>query len=75
VPCLYCVRWLREDIAPITGMITVQVEVPTGYVVNRDEIEKLYWAGVPGLRRVRFRDGTLIIFLEYVSKFVANVKC
>ena len=50
-------------------MVFVQVEVPTGYVVNRDEIEKLYWAGVPGLRRVRFRDGQLVLLIEYVSNF------
>lgn len=61
-----CIRWLRTDLAPVTGMVAVQVEVPTGYGVNRDEIMKLYWSGVPGLRRVRFRDDTLIVLLEYV---------
>ena len=50
-------------------MVAVQVEIPTGYGVNRDEIMKLYWSGVPGLRRVQFRDDTLIVLLEYVSYY------
>ena len=60
---------MRTDIAPISGMMTLQMELPTGHIVGRDAIEDMYASGVPGLKRVRFRDQTLILFFEYVSLF------
>lgn len=60
-------RFTRPDITTKTGMTIVQYEVPTGYVVSRDTIEAMYLAGIQGLRRIRFRDGFLITFFEYVN--------
>lgn len=51
----------------MAGMTTILVQIPTGFVVARDSIERLYTAGIPGLRRARFRDGTLITLFENVS--------
>ena len=51
----------------MAGMTVVSVQVPTGFVVARDSIENLYRSGVPGLRRARFRDGTLHTLFENVS--------
>ena len=48
-------------------MTFLTMSIPTGYHVNRDTIQDMYLQGVPGLRRVQFRDNTLIIFFEYVS--------
>ena len=48
-------------------MAFIVLEIPTGYVVSRDTIERMYAAGYRGLQRVRFRDNTLILFFDYVS--------
>nr|UCK81481.1 macroglobulin-complement related protein-like 3 [Arenicola marina] len=62
-----CSRVINEDLSPRIGMTFAAIELPTGFIVNRDEVERLYLAGVPGLRRVRFRDQTLIIFFDYMT--------
>ena len=59
--------WVRPDLAPQAGMTFLTMGIPTGYHVNRDTIQQMYLQNVPGLKRVRFRDSTLILFYEYVS--------
>ena len=49
-------------------MTFIEVGIPSGYVVTRDAIEKLYVSGIPGLRRAHFADQMLIIYLETVRK-------
>ena len=62
----YC-RWVRPDLAPLSGMAILQLAIPTGFVVSRDHIEALYAQKVRALKRVRFRDNTLFTFWENVS--------
>jgi hypothetical protein len=47
-------------------MTFLELDVPTGYVVARNVIEWMYIAGVPGLKRVQFREPTLYVFFEAV---------
>ena len=61
-------RWNRPDLDPEVGMTVINIEIPSGFVVARDSIEALYNKRIPGLKRVRFRGGTLIILYEYVSR-------
>ncbi len=65
-------RLIHEDLDNVS-MTYIEVEVPTGYVVNRDEIMRIYYSGVPGLSRVQFRDQTLFVFFDYVSEISWNV--
>ena len=58
--------WVRPDMADQAGMTFMTIDFPTGYVVNRDTIQNMYMQGVPGLRRVQFRDRTLVMFFEFV---------
>ena len=61
-------RWLRIDLAKQAGQSFVTAQLPTGYFINRDAIMDMYhYQDVPGLKRVRFRDDTLILIFEYVS--------
>ena len=62
-----CTRWLRPDQAPESGMTFAEIEVPTGYMVTRDTIEKLYTSGIPGFKRAQFNVQSLFIFFETVS--------
>ena len=56
------------DLAPRSGQAFVTAEIPTGYVISRDAIIDMYhYQGVPGLKRVRFGDRTLLLIFEYVS--------
>ena len=59
--------WIRPDLYNESGMTIIKVEMPTGFVVTRSAIERLYHSGVPGLRRARFCEQTLHVFVETVS--------
>jgi len=62
-----CFKWKRLDLAPVSGMANVIVEIPTGYIVSRDTIEQMYMANYTALRRVQFYLQKLITFFEYVG--------
>jgi hypothetical protein len=62
-----CGSWARTDLQPESGMTFVEIVIPTGYMVTRDTIEKLYVSGIRGLKRVQFRMQSLFIFFESVS--------
>jgi hypothetical protein len=62
-----CFRWKRLDLAPVSGMANVIVEIPTGFIVSRDTIEWMYSANFTALKRVRFYLQKLILFFEYVG--------
>ena len=47
--------------------MNILINIPSGHVVDRDAIEEMYRSNVPGLKRVRFRNQTLVLFFEYVS--------
>jgi hypothetical protein len=63
-----CVNWMREEEGPHSSMIVIRTTIPTGYVVARETIEWMYanMDKVPGLKRVRFHDQSLWIFIDSV---------
>ena len=65
--------WERPDLYPESGMTFIKVNIPSGYMVTRDTVHKLYAAGVPGLRRVRFCDQHLYLFFESVRQKTYNL--
>lgn len=65
-----CGSWLRTDIQPESGMTFAEIVIPTGYMVTRDAIEKLYASGIRGLKRVQFNMQSLFIFFETVCQFI-----
>ncbi|ELT94762.1 hypothetical protein CAPTEDRAFT_205314 [Capitella teleta] len=67
-----CASWTRTDLYSESGMTFLKIAIPSGYTVTRDAIHALYSSGVPGLRRARFYDQTLVIFME---TFTATRKC
>lgn len=62
-----CFKWLRTDLAPVSGMANVIVEIPTGYIVSRDTVEWMYTAGFRALKRAQFYNQKLVTFFEYVA--------
>nr|UCK81480.1 macroglobulin-complement related protein-like 2 [Arenicola marina] len=61
-----CATWSQPNYGNTSGMVRYMVEMPTGFIVDRNEIERIYQAQVPGLLRVRFRDkgmGNAVIFI------------
>jgi len=61
-----CFKWLRTDLAPVSGMAVVVIDIPTGYIISRDTIEWMYTAGFPGMKRTQFYEQQLVTFFEYV---------
>ena len=59
---------MRPDLAEQSGMTLVVMEIPSGYVISRDTIERMYAAGYRGLQRVRFYMNLLVLFFDHVSE-------
>ena len=45
----------------------MQINIPTGYMVNRDHIDAVYNQNVPGLMWVDFTDNELYFLFSHVS--------
>ena len=60
---------MRELEGPQSSMVVIRTTIPTGYVIARETIEWMYdnMDKVPGLKRVRFHDQSLWVFLDSVS--------
>lgn len=65
-PAMPHFSWLRTDLKPDSGLSLVELQVPTGYMVTRDAIQKLYVSGIPGLKRAQFASPNLFVFFETV---------
>ncbi len=61
--------WDRPDLGNVSGMTFHTVQLPTGYVVDRDEVERLYAdrERYPGMLRIKLFEWWLFFVFEWVS--------
>ena len=60
--------WDRLDMGNQSSMVVYLIQLPSGFIVDRNEIERIYSLGHPEIGRVKCRGGHLMILFEYVSE-------
>ena len=61
-------RWTRPDLREKTGMVVIEMDLPTGYIVMNNHLREYVQSGVvPTLNRAEFYDKKIVFYLDYVS--------
>ena len=69
-------RWTRDDLRNKTGMVVIEMDIPTGYVVMNDRLREYVKSGaVPTLSRAEFYDRKVVFYLDYVSTSSLTNSC
>jgi len=64
-----CARWARsEDISETSGLATMEVHLPSGYVITNDILRAYVQSGdVPTLRRSEFYGRKVVFYFDYLT--------
>jgi hypothetical protein len=82
VAMLYCFimfshfvhSWIRNDIAPASGLAVIEIDVPSGYVIlNGGPRRRIIKGVLPNLHRQIFQKSAVTFYLENVSQLALVV--
>lgn len=63
-----CQRWINTRESSISGMSVLEVTVPTGYVIQQQELDGLVRSSsISNLKEARFFDRKVAFYFDYVS--------
>ena len=66
-----CIRWLRTDLSPTSGVVVIVTDIPTGFVVDKMELKNAERRGNnKDWRRTRFSKQKVSIHLHYVRNII-----
>ena len=60
-------RWVATHLAPRSGAATLEVDIPTGYVVWKPDLRKYQRVSRIQSQRSRFTSQKVVLYFDYVS--------
>ncbi len=60
-------RWVATHLAPRSGATTLEVDIPTGYVVWKPDLRKYQRVSRIQSQRSRFTSQKVVLYFDYVS--------
>ena len=69
---MYFTRWARPDLAPRSGGVVLEIEIPTGFYVRKQTLRITVKNDRLPARRFRFTRQTVLFYIDYVSIFDIN---
>ncbi len=61
-------RWVATDISPQSGAAILEVDIPTGYYVRKQQLRLYQRLGRIPAQRTRFVSQKVVLNMDYVSK-------
>src|SRR5699024_3215254 len=63
-----CQRWTNTVESPISGMSVLEVTIPTGYIIQQQELDVLVRSSsISNLKEARYFDRKVAFYFDYVS--------
>ena len=62
-----CIRWVATHISPYSSAAILEVELPTGFFVRKNELRKYQRVGRIDSQRSRYTKEKVVMYFDYVS--------
>lgn len=68
-----CQRWVNTDESSVSGMTVLEVTIPTGYIIQQQDLDMYVIASANNLREARYYERKVVFYFDYVSTRTLDV--